>query len=165
VRKEPDPGGYVHGEMVLFGELCPDLAGRELLQLFAPPGGALPQGHYAFLEFYCPDPDCDCQVVMWHVIGRRPNGRSFADAPLATLSWCWAADDSHGPEQEPAPQSRLAPMLLAQVQAAIRERGYGERIKVHYAAVREEARRPGSPVCRLLHPEDRAGSRRAPPRR
>ena len=63
------PGEFIHGEMVSFGELCPDLARRELLQVFAPPGRELSPGGYAFLEFHCPDPDCDCQVVMWHVLG------------------------------------------------------------------------------------------------
>jgi hypothetical protein len=147
--KSSGPAEYVHGEVVSFGQLCPDLANRELLQLFVPPGQALPQGHYAFLEFYCPDPECDCQVVMWHVIGRQL--RTPGGAPLATLSWCWAPDDPHGPAQEPAPQSTLAPLLLGHVEAAIRDQGYGERIKAHYAAVREEALRPGSPVYRLLH--------------
>ncbi len=154
----PDSGQYVHGEMVSFGELCPDLARRELLQVFAPPGHALPQGHYAFLEFYCPDPDCDCQTVMWHVLGTHP--RTHASRILATFSWCWAEDDSHGPEEEPALQSQLAPLLLGHLKTAVREQGYGERIQAHYAAVREDARRPGSPVYRLLHREDRDGQRR-----
>ena len=153
MRRGPDPEEYRHGEMVSFGDLCPALARRELLQVVAPPGGALPQGHYAFLEFYCPDPDCDCQVVMWHVVGTRLSGRSFGSAPLATFSWCWAEDDPHGPEEEPGPQSRLAAPLLEQLMLAMRDRGYGQRIQAHYAALREDARRPGSPVFRLLHPD------------
>lgn len=163
MRKPPGPGEYVHGEVVSFGELCPELASQELLQLFVPAGHALPQGQYAFLEFYCPDPACGCQVVMWHVIGRQlqmPGG-----APLATFSWCWASDDPHGPAEELAPpQSTLAPLLLDHVKAAIRDQGYGGRIKAHYAAVRKEAQRPGSLVYRLLHTEDRGGSRRTPRR-
>lgn len=164
MARQARPSKYESGEMVSFGELCPDLAKRELLQLFVARGSSLPEGHYAFVELYCPNPDCDCQVVMWYVIGHSPTGRSLAKAPMATLSWCWAEDDPHGPEEEPAPQSRLAPLLLEQLKMAIRDRGYGERIKAHYATVRAEGRRPGSSVYRLVHPEYTAGSQRRPRR-
>lgn len=156
MRRWPRPNDYAPGDVCSFGELCPDLANRELLQLFITQKHALPQGHYAFLEFYCPDPACDCQVVMWRVIARPLQAGAFptAPVPLATFSWCWAEDDPRGPqepEEEPAPQSPLAPLLLAQVKSAIYESGYGERIRAHYAAVRAEGRRPGSSVYRLLH--------------
>ncbi|HVB10509.1 MAG TPA: SEC-C metal-binding domain-containing protein [Bacillota bacterium] len=155
MRRRPGPDGYVPGEMASFGDLCPDLARRELLQLFMPAGHALPQGHYAFLEFYCPDPDCDCQVVLWNVAFRRPGEAAFPRSrpPVAVLSWCWADDDPHGPEEEPAPQSRLAPLVLNELRRAIAEQGYGERIKAHYALTRSALRRPESSAGPLMHPE------------
>jgi len=160
VRRRPGPGEYVPGEMTSFGDLCPEVAGRELLQLFMPAGHALPQGYYAFLEFYCPDPDCDCQVVLWNVAFRRREEAAFPRSrpPVAVLSWCWAKDDPSGPEEEPTPQSRLAPLVLAELRRAIAEQGYGERIQAHYALTRSALRRPSSD--RLIHPEPPISNRR-----
>ncbi len=155
-----DSTGYVFGDVYSFGDLCPDLARRELLHVQAAAGSGLPAGLYAFLEFYCPRPDCDCRVVMWRVMFRG-SARS-APAIVATLSWCWAEDDPHGPALEPAPQSRSAPALLDRLKLAIRDQGYGDVVKAHYAAVRSEARRRGSPVYALLHSK---GGRPGPARR
>ena len=153
---------WTHGEMVSFGLLCPDLARHEVLQVVVRRGGELPPGTYAFLEFHCPDPECDCQVVMWHVVGRDPMGRDMSDGPLATLAWCWAPDDPHGPEIEPAPQTRLAPELLRELLRAMRDMDYGAQVQAHYAAVRRDAVTPGTPVYRLIH-HQRVGKRRGQP--
>ena len=155
-------GRWVHGEMVSFGKLCPDLARHEVLQVVVRRGSELPPGTYSFLEFHCPDPNCDCQVVMWHVFGRDPMGRDMRDGPLATLSWCWAPDDPHGPEIEPAPQTLLAPMLLRELVRAVRDMDYGAQVQAHYAAVRRDAITPGTAVYRLIHPQEAVKHLRLP---
>jgi hypothetical protein len=80
---------WTHGEMVPFGMLCPEIARREVLEVVVRRGSDLSPGSYAFLEFHCPDPECDCQVVMWHAVGRHPRGRAMSHEPRATFSWCW----------------------------------------------------------------------------
>lgn len=153
---------WVHGEMVSFGELCPDIARHEVLQVVVRQGSELPPGSYAFLEFHCPDPECDCQVVMWHVVGLDPVGRKMSEGPLATFSWCWAPDDPHGPGMEPAPQTDLAPVLLRELLRAIRDEDYGAQVQAHYALVRRDAVTPGTAVYRIIHPERRTRRRSAP---
>lgn len=52
----------------------------------------LPDGNYAFLEKYCPSPDCDCREVYIDVIIGIfvPDGRlSLDDYPLARLCYRW----------------------------------------------------------------------------
>jgi len=160
--------------MVSFGELCPEVANEQLLQLHIPhepvphepaPGRSLPDGHYAFLEFYCPHPDCDCQMVLWRVHLRLPDEPNFpASRPaVATFAWCWDGDHPGGPHEEPGPTSRLSPLLLTALKRAVRFQGYGKVVKGHYQLVRTEALRPGSAAYGLLHPEQRPRETRLDP--
>lgn len=144
--------------MVSFGMLCPEPARHEGLQLMVRRGSELPPGTHAFLEFRSPDPDGDCQVVMWHVVGRDPLGRDMSSGTLATLAWCWAPDDPHGPEIEEAPQTPEAPGLLRELLRAMRAMDYIAQVQGHYAAVRRDAVTPGTAVYRLIQPPGRSAN-------
>lgn len=141
------------GAMASFGNLRPDLAHKELFQVMVPSGKRLPEGDYAFLEFYCPDTTCDCQVVLWHVMVRFPHevAPPRTRPPVAVLSWCFAPDDLGEPEEEPGPMRPYSDPLLKELRRAIRADRYGEVIKAHYAAVRADGATPGTPAYRTMH--------------
>lgn len=72
--------------MELFSSHFPGIAEKETrsVTLLGEQNG-LPPGEYAFLEFYCVDPECDCRNVMFNVINRKGEH-------LATLNRCLDAD-------------------------------------------------------------------------
>ncbi len=68
-----------------FYDRCPDSGGGEMLVLHVQePGLPLPSGEYAFFEWYCDDPGCDCRRVLLRVISPQHPGRV-----LATLNYGW----------------------------------------------------------------------------
>src|SRR5437879_3015729 len=76
--------------MIPFHSLCPEVAQREVrcVHLGVVPGvtptSGLSAGEYAFLEFYCPDLDCDCRRVFLQVIARHRQ-----DKILASINYGW----------------------------------------------------------------------------
>lgn len=74
--------------MVPFFTLAGNRALEEMRTIIVPPGAALPPGPYGFLEFYCPDFDCDCRRVIFHVI--RPDS---ADKVWATINFGWESPE------------------------------------------------------------------------
>src|SRR5687768_5370954 len=69
----------------------------------------LPPGKYAFTEWYCDEPDCDCQRVMFVVVKEEMPGKLLAHITLGFDRTSPAA----GPYLDPLlPQSRYAPELL-----------------------------------------------------
>lgn len=67
----------------------PDLAAKEtrVIHVLQPQRG-IPLGSYGLLEFYCPDPACDCRRVMLNVAGEREPERF-----LAAISYGFDQDD------------------------------------------------------------------------
>jgi len=52
-----------------FTAVLPEIGQSETRSLRVPPNLEAPEGFYAFLEFYCIDPKCDCQLVRFMVMG------------------------------------------------------------------------------------------------
>jgi hypothetical protein len=141
---------------VLFHDYFPELAERETRSLTIPPGSplGLPPGEYGFLESFCDEPGCDCRRVMLTVIARDRPGIQ------AVIAWGWEDIDfyrrwlKYGDEAEahdmkgPAlnwgsPATELAPALLNLVRnVLLQDPEYVERIKRHYATLREKIDRP-----------------------
>lgn len=70
--------------MIAFQSRCPDEAARETFGFVIQPGGALPAGEYALVEWYCEDPDCDCRRAFLQVVRRSPSGPI-----LASINYGW----------------------------------------------------------------------------
>ena len=100
----------------------------------------IPPGEYGFLEFFCPDPACDCRRVTLRVT--TPDGR-----PWAFISYGWEkrafyrrwahskdADDMAGLSLDTLnDQSNLAEYFLGFFRHMVRtDRKYVERLKRHY---------------------------------
>src|SRR5260221_3862209 len=72
--------------MTPFHSLFPELAQREVrcLHLGPSPGSEpqttpqLPPDEYAYIEFYCEDPGCDCRRVFFHVIRKAEPDKVLA---------------------------------------------------------------------------------------
>jgi hypothetical protein len=132
-----------------FFQVDPDLAAKETrnITLFQPHDG-IPAGSYGFLEFYCPDPDCDCRRVMINVVEeKRPT--QF----LASISYGFdrKAEDA-GPYLDPLnEQCPYADALMRMMQeVAFNDPRYVARLKRHYALVKRAAADPAHPAYETL---------------
>lgn len=135
--------------LVPFFVVDPELAAREtrVLHTLVPQDG-LPVGSYGLLEFYCPDPACDCRRVMLNVAEeKRPN--RF----LASISYGFDQEDEMaGPFLDLLnPQSQYAEKLLQLVEETIlSHHRYLARLERHYAMVKQAASDPKHPAYRKL---------------
>lgn len=103
--------------------------------------GRLPKGEFGFLEFYCPEPKCDCRRVTLRV--SSPDGKVWA-----SISYGWETkrfysrwarnqsdvDDMAGASLDPLnEQSEFAEEFLALFEEMVAtDRKYVERLKRHY---------------------------------
>lgn len=119
----------------------------------------LPAGSYAFSDYYCADPDCDCRRVRILVVDAYEPVEI-----LATLGYGWAsaehyqqwagghdsAESMKGIYLEPmATQTQLSPALLDIFADMLKDKRYAADIKKHYRMMKKsesrsrERRRPG----------------------
>jgi hypothetical protein len=124
--------------LIPFYVVEPDLAFREMrvVHMFVEHDG-LPVGNYGLLEFYCPDPDCDCRRVILNVVEEK-HPKQF----LASISYAFdPEDDMPGPFLDPMNlQSEYAAALLELVeQLVLSDPDYVARLERHYERVKEAA--------------------------
>jgi hypothetical protein len=129
-----------------FHEIEPELAKRETRTVTLIRGqGDLPEGAYALIESYCPDPACDCRRVMLNIAGKEQPDRGF----LATINYGFDRDDDMaGPFLDPLnPQSEYSEALLELVtEAVLSDQKYVERLEAHYHLVKRAAADFGHPA-------------------
>jgi len=127
----------------------PELAERETRSIMIlERQNGIPPGNYGLLEFYCPDPACDCRRVMLNVAEERHPTRF-----LAAISYGFDRDDSEaGPFLDPLnEQSRYAQALLKLVsEAVLSDRRYLARLERHYHIVKEAAANRKHPAYQEL---------------
>ena len=135
--------------LVPFYVVEPDLAFEEMRVMKALIVlDGLPVGTYGLLEFYCPDPECDCRRVMLNVV-ELENPKDF----LASISYAFDRDDEMaGPFLDPLnPQSEYAEELLELVETVVlSDPGYTARLKRHYQLVKQAAIDPAHPAYRKM---------------
>lgn len=135
--------------MIPFYIVEPELAVKEtrVLNLLVPQG-ELPVGSYGLLEFYCPDPKCDCWRVMLNVVEEKDLG-----CLLACISYGFDRDEEDaGPFLDPLnPQSANAEELLRLVETAVlSDSRYVSRLERHYTLVKQAASDPEHPAYERL---------------
>ena len=66
---------------ISFHDVEPEIAEAEVRVLnLLEPQLMLPAGGYAAVEFYCPDPECDCRTVLLRIAGEHfPQGYLASD--------------------------------------------------------------------------------------
>lgn len=129
--------------MIPFHLACPEIAARETRSLIVGPGPVLPAGEYAYVEFYCPDSDCDCRRVFIQVFSS-----DHPQTVLASINFGWEREsfyrrkmpyDPEAPRQitrgclDPMnEQSEHASFLLTLFQDIVAGERYRLRLKRHY---------------------------------
>ena len=157
--------------LIPFYVVEPKLAADEtrVMRLFEPHDD-VPPGHYGMIEFYCPDPACDCRRVMLNVVEEAHPERF-----LASISYGFDRDgEMVGPFLDPFnPQCPYAERLLQLVEGLIlSDSHYVARLEHHYALVKQAASDPHHPAYQELQkvvsddaemfplPQPRQGTRR-----
>ncbi len=100
----------------------------------------LPDDEYGLLEYYCTDPECDCQMVMLQVHPASDPNRNLA-------SICYVFDPTEDMITEPildltTPASPYAHVLLELVKPILADPDYAARIQAHYRQVKNATSRP-----------------------
>ncbi len=130
--------------LVPFVRFFPHQAVNEtrVLTTWGHPG--LPDDEYGLLEFYCPDPACNCRRVLINVAGRAQG------AFLASISYSFDRNQAlAGPFLDPLnPQSKYANTLLQLVVQVLADPAYAARLEAHYYQVKGAA---ADPAHRLLN--------------
>ncbi len=104
----------------------------------------LPPGNYGLLEFYCPDPTCDCRRVILNVAEEKQPDRF-----LAAISYAFDPDDEMpGPFLDPMIiQGEHADELLRLVEGIVLSDSlYTARLERHYELVKQAASDPQHPA-------------------
>lgn len=135
--------------LVSFFAIDPELAAREtrVMHTLVPQDG-LPTGAYGLLEFYCPDPACDCRRVMLNIAEEKD-----PDHFLAFISYGFDRDEEMaGPFLDPMnSQSKYAEVLLELVkETVLNDPQYVARLERHYVLVKQAASDPKHPAYRTL---------------
>lgn len=123
-------------EMRPFSEICEKLAKTETRSLICGGGDwGLPLDEYALLEFFCPDPHCDCRRVMLLIMS-RDHARIEA-----SISFGFDRGSLMGPGIELDPvnyQGRYAKAVLKMIkEQVLRDPAYVDRIRQHYAITKQ----------------------------
>jgi len=135
--------------LVPFFRFFPELALAETRTLTIRNHNLLPDDEYALVEFYCPDPTCDCRRVILNVIARHVAGQDT----LAAISFAFDRDAEYaGPSLDPPNlQTCYAEALLDLVTSYLeREPAYVARLEAHYRQVKQAAADPGHPIQRVV---------------
>ncbi len=149
-RTTPEKGEKDQMFLVPFFQVEPDLAVRETrtATLFKPRDG-IPAGSYGLIEFYCPDPKCDCRRVMIRVVEEKSLGHF-----LASIGYGFDRDDAEaGPYLDPLNEQchYAAALLRLVVDVGLRDSEYVSRLERHYALVKRAAADPEHPAYETLH--------------
>lgn len=137
---------------VFFHDYFPEIAREETRSvtiLATPSSFGLPAGDYGLVEMFCNEAGCDCRRVMFYVVSSTASGVQAVVA-YGWESWQfyarWFGDKDptiigglKGPVLNPgSPRSRLAPAILELIkEVVLPDEAYIERIKRHYAMVRQ----------------------------
>ncbi len=120
-----------------FQNFRPDLAFEECRFLSfegEDDGNSIPAGQFAFMEWYCDEPDCDCRRMLLTVM--QPDNPE----PLATISYGFdRSSEMAGPFLDPfLPQSDYAEEMLEFARdVLLTDPNYVARCQRHYQMVKE----------------------------
>ena len=102
-------------------------------------GMILPEGYYAFLEFYCGNPTCDCKSGKFDMVEVNLQGEVLGNC-IAEICYAWdtpfTKDNPYLPDY--TSQSKLALAALQQFTKSLQnDIGQLEKIKSNYKMLKE----------------------------
>lgn len=122
--------------------------GREEIAIpYAPKKSSLPEGHYAFLEAFCANRECDCKEVLIQIEPQatdEPDYFEYSAIPTAVLKYSWEKPFS---ERNPriysqVPNSSLAPAALEFFCDYVQTHpDYAHSLSKHYAMIKKVGER------------------------
>jgi hypothetical protein len=127
-----------------FSKFFPEVAQDELRAFYVGPGSScgdedddVPQGEYAFFEWYCTEPGCDCRRVMIYVVEKN---RGI----MAAINYGFDPDETEladgftNPMLDPAhPGGDYAQHFLGFFTERALDQQYIARLEKHYAMVKQ----------------------------
>ena len=122
--------------MELFNLLFPDVPPYSINVSKSP---LLPDGSYAFLERYCPNPKCDCQEGLFHMVKVDPQSE-FSGTSIADIDYHWGGKYSNkNPKiRKGTEQSDAAREGLKRFQDSLQnELGLVDSFKAHYKMLKD----------------------------
>lgn len=129
----------IDAEMCRFFDVCPETARRETRSARVWGQPPIPDGDYAFIDFYCVDPDCDCRraVIQVHsddrIVGTFNYGWESRDFYAKWMGHNEVTDLLVGVTIEPSgPQSPYSHRLLALFESLLEDPEYASRFPRHY---------------------------------
>lgn len=130
-----------------FAIAVPEIGTSETRVLHVFENAKVPIGTYAFIECYCTDPECDCQLVRFVVVGEDGQEHaciSYGWNDKAFYDEAFSACDHNFPGPDFAiltPQGRYADYFLDFCKnVLIQDRAFVERLKRHNVLFKQAAR-------------------------
>jgi hypothetical protein len=101
---------------------------------------SLPEGNYALIEFYCANPDCDCQGGAVEVLALDDINKSNSDSTLALIDFSWGNKLNHSWKfrlHNDSPKTRMAKTLLKCFKIKVKQdKNYADSLIKHYQMVK-----------------------------
>jgi hypothetical protein len=132
-------------KLTSFFDTFPELITKEFRNIFIDNHPVIPDGNYAFAEFYCHRVKCDCRKVMIHVVTSEP------DKTWAIINYGWESEKFYkkwfaNPEEkddyyklmsgvslDPFPNGAIANELLKIFKTILKkDKAYAKRMEDHY---------------------------------
>ena len=133
---------------VSFAAVFPEIGTSETRVIYTFDNPEVPDGAYAFLECYCEDPECDCQLVRFIVMdqnGQLHASISYGWNSKAFYDEAFSACDHNFPGPDFAvlqPQGSYAKFFLEFCKNfLVRDETYVGRLKRHNALFKKEAKK------------------------
>jgi hypothetical protein len=121
----------------------------------------IPNDTYQLLEFYCPNPDCDCREAFLHILAVHQNDT------VAKIRVFFPSLLRIAPALDPTfPNATFAPALLRLVSDTIQnDPFYFQQLQDHYQLVKTVAANPLHPAHSALVHWGKTGGQKQPPHR
>jgi hypothetical protein len=137
-----------------FAEAIPEIGTSETRVLHVFKNSEVPIGSYAFFECYCTDPECDCQLLRFVVVGKDGQEHaciSYGWNDKAFYDEAFSACDHNFPGPDFAiltPQGPYANYFLDFCKKIlIQDKAFVERLKRHNALFKQEMRKRDLSKC------------------
>ena len=135
--------------MIYLDEIFPEVARQETVVYYAQEGSPLPEGYYAFIESYCPNPECDCKEVTIQIelqktsqnVNFKPRRTTIPTAVLM-LNWNKALSEKNPfihPRESQLPLAQTALKLFHDYLLTHPE--CTEKFRNHYSMVKKEGKK------------------------